>query len=172
MRLAAWILVLSLPVAAPAPLAAQWKPVEGRLAAAPAPDLFPDLPRQRCDAPGRGTTAALQVGAGVGGGLAGILLGTVAVLGIATVRYIGTEGGGSTDLDRLVTYVAYPSYALGSAAGVYWTGDARGLEGRFVPTLLGSAVGFGAPGATLAYHLSDPSRRGPGTGCPAEAVAP
>lgn len=90
----------------------------------------------------------------------------VGVLLLASGRYVaGADGDRNTDLDRVISIVAYPSYVLGSAAGVYWVGQARAHEGRFLPTLLGSALGFGAPGAIVGYHLSDPSRRAGNAAC-------
>ena len=96
----------------------------------------------------------------------------VTVLLVASGRYVSAGTGRSTDLDALIEILAYPSYVLGSAAGVYWVGGAREHRGRFLPTLLGSAIGMGAPGALIGYHLSHSREMAKDTTCAAPAEAP
>lgn len=151
MRTATCLLLFVLAVAPP--LHAQ------SLAAADGPPAVPDRPGSlledlSCPRPSSMATGAIQVILGFGTGTAAILSG---VMGAFMLE--GMLGAHDLNLTRAAWDLGYVSYVLGSTAGVYGVGNARGHEGRFWPTLLGSALGFGAPGATVAYHLSDPTRR-------------
>lgn len=160
-------LLIGCTLLSPPPISAQGRnapAAESLLVRTPSSSIAGRL--QECAPRNRVTSGALQLGAGVGGGLAATLISAAGILLFASGRYIGSDGERNTDLNRLISFVAYPSYVLGSAGGVYWMGRKREHQGRFWPTLAGSAIGFGAPGATAAYHLFDPSRTGDG-GCTA-----
>lgn len=134
----------------------------------PAPPLTPSHIRS-CRLPSRTSTVLLQAGGGLGGGFLGTMAAAVTVLVLGSGRYVSSVTGRSTDLDALIDILAYPSYVVGSAVGVHWVGRARDHRGRFLPTLLGSALGLGAPGAVLGYHLSHSREMAKDAACAAPA---
>lgn len=155
--------------AAPAPPAAA--PASG-MAAGSQTTMQTPASLQSCGGRGRATTSLIQLAGGTAAGVVTVTA-TTLVLALAGLwRYAATDGRGHQSYFGAIQWVAYPSYVLGSAVGVQWIGEARGYEGHFWPTLAGSALGFGAPGATLAYHVFDPSRRAPRDACAAPSPEP
>lgn len=120
-----------------------------------------------CQPDAAATTSALQL-------LGGLRTGAVAGAGTVFGAFL-LDAAINADRPRFTLVglaLAYPAYVAGSAWGVYRIGGSRGREGGFWPTLLGSALGFGSPGATIAYHLSDPTRHAAQECAPAPAPLP
>jgi hypothetical protein len=107
-----------------------------------------------CPAGSRGRTVMVQLGGGLAAGTLAVMGSKGALMLIESVIAVAS-GNENTDLGRVTWLTMYPTYVLGSAVAVHWIGRGRGYGGRLFPTLLGSALGLGSPGATLVYHLSD-----------------